>query len=206
MAWYDSVYDATIGAFGQGLKNVGLAGASEADKQKMDRLNAVGAQGQAFGDRAATNYNDLTGMLGGSLNDLRDQAQGKNSVSALQLRQGLQQNLAAQRSYAAGAAPRNAAMAARTGAMQMGRMGYGLAGQQALAGLQERQQAQQAYAQLLGQSRGQDLQGALGGYNAATGAYGGGLNGQQDPTIAGQWAGAVSGAASLLGLGGGGKK
>ena len=65
-------------------------------------------------------------------------------------------------------------MAARTAAMNMGRMSTGLAGQQALAGLQERQQAQKALSDLIMQQRGQDMQVALGSRqnaNAALGAY-----------------------------------
>lgn len=178
--------------------DMGLNGQQPSDKAKQDRLNNVGADGQLFGEQAADNYAAMTGRLNGSLDDLQAQAQGKNSVSALQLSQANQQNLAQQRSMAAGAGPNNQAMAARTGAMQMGRLGSGLAGQQAVAGLQERNQAQQNYGNLLGAARGQDAQAAIGGYNAATGAYGGGLNGEKDPTQIGQWGGAIG---SLFGLG-----
>ncbi len=180
------------------FNKIGLNGASESDEAKMAKLNQVGAGAMGFAGQARDNYGQLTGRLNGSLDQLQALANGQNSVSALQLHQALQQNLANQQSMAAGAAPGNAAMAARTGAMQMGRLGYGLAGQQAVAGLQERNQAAQNYASLLGQSRGQDLQGTLGGFNAASGAYGGGLNGQHDPTIASQWAPIVSGFAGAL--------
>lgn len=168
-----------------------------ADQEKKDRLNAVGASGQQFGDSAAGNYAGLTGRLNGSLDALQAQANGQNSVSAMQLQQGLQQNQAAQRSFAAGASPNNSAAAARTAAMQMGRMGTGLAGQQALAGLQERNQAQQNYASMLGAARGQDMQGALGGYNTATTAYGGGLNGQPTKSSAEKYAPIVAGLAAM---------
>jgi len=184
--------------WGDQMKSMGLNGASESDEDKMRRMNGIGDDARAFGWQANDNYNAMTGRLGGALDDLQATARGQNSVSALQLRQGLQQNQAAQQSMAAGANPNNSAGAARTAAIQMGRLGAGLAGQQAVAGIQERNQAQQAYGNLLGAARGQDLQGTLGGYNAAAGAYGGGLNGQKDPTLAGQWAGAVGG---MFGLG-----
>jgi hypothetical protein len=88
-------------------------------------------------------------------------------------------------------------MAARNAANNMARLGYGLSGQQALAGLQERQQAQQAYANLLGQARGQDVQAAPGGYNTAASSYGGGLNGSREPSNSAQIANAIAGAASV---------
>lgn len=125
-------------------------------------------------------------------------AAGQDSISAEQLRQGLQQNQAAQMSMAAGARPGNAAMAARTAAMNMSRQGMGMSGQAAMAGLQERRdalgaqlgamgagaQAQQGF--MGGQSnlqgaiqqglltgRGQDAQVGLGGQGLAMQGYGG---------------------------------
>lgn len=183
------------------LKALGLNGPSDGDQAKMDRLNAVGEGAMGFAGQAQQNYGNLTGRLNGSLDALQALANGENSVSALQLQQAQQANLAQQRALAASASPQNQAMAARNAAMQMGQLGYGLAGQQALAGLAERNQAQQAYASLLGHARGQDLQGTLGGYGAASGAYGGGLNGQRDPTLAGQLSGAIAGGAKIAGMG-----
>lgn len=113
-------------------------------------------------------------------------AQGMDSISAEQLRQGLEQNIAGQRSMAAGAAPQNAAMAARTAAINAGRMGAGMSGQAAMAGLQERRDAlgaqmgaMQGQGQmqglmqqgLMGQ-RGQNLQAGLGGMQGAMQGYG----------------------------------
>jgi hypothetical protein len=184
--------------WGDQFKGMGLNGASTSDEAKQNRLNGVGDNAQYFANNNADHYLEMNKRLDGSLNDLQAQARGENSVSALQLKQAQQGNLASQRSMAASASPNNSAMAARTAANNMNRQNYGLAGQQAVAGLQERNQAQQNYANMLGGARGQDVQGATGGYNAATGAYGGGLNGQKDPTQAGQWAGAVGG---LFGMG-----
>lgn len=92
---------------------------------------------------------------------LRDLAEGKNSVSAEQLRQGMQQNVSAQRSMAASAAPGNAAMAARTAAVQGARAGYGMSGQAAIAGLQERAQAQQMLNDMILKQRQQELEASL---------------------------------------------
>lgn len=177
---------------------------TDADKAKVQNLNSVGEAGMGFAGQAQQNYNAMTGRLGGALNDLQATAKGRNSIAGEQLRQGMQQGQAAQMSMAAAASPQNAAMAARNAANNMARLSYGLSGQQALAGMQERQQAQQAYAQLLGQARGQDLQGVQAGYNAGLGAYSSGLNGQQSPSFGSQAMGMLAGGAGFLGLGGGG--
>ena len=180
------------------LKDIGLNGNTPGDQQKIDNLNGVGGQAMGFAGDAQGNYNKLSGLGYGALNQLQATANGQNSVSAEQLRQGLQSNLANQQSMAASASPNNAAMAARNAAQNMGRLGYGMAGQQAVAGLAERNQAMSQYGNLLGTLRGQDLQGTLGGFNAATGAYSGGLNGSRDPTLVQQWAPIVAGAAKAL--------
>jgi hypothetical protein len=107
---------------------------------------------------------------------LRRRAMGQDSLSAEQLRQGLQQNIAAQQSMAAGARPSNAAMAARTAAMQTGRLGSALAGQQALAGIQERQSATDSLGNLQLGARGQDANVLLGSRGQAMGGYGNIMN------------------------------
>jgi hypothetical protein len=138
---------------------IGSGDPSNPYRQGLSQLGQQGASGFIQGQNG----------LNASIQDLRNQANGANSVSGQQLQQGLQQNLANQSSMAASASPQNAAMAARNAAMNMGRLGYGLAGQQAIAGQQERNQAQQALGQLqLGQSA-QNLQAGLGGYGAALG-------------------------------------
>ena len=180
------------------LQEIGLGGNTPSDNTKINNLNTVGGQAMGFSGINQGQYNQLGAQGMGALSNLQALANGQNSVSAEQLRQGLQSNLANQQSMAAGASPNNAAMAARNAAQNMGRLGYGMAGQQAVAGLQERNQAQGQYANLLGTLRGQDLQGSLGGLNAATGAYGGGLNGQRDPTLISQWGGPISGAIKAI--------
>lgn len=133
------------------------------DKRDFER-NQVQGQGEAAAGFAGIGEQGFgqTGQRIGTLADmLQRRAMGQDSLSAEQLRQGLQQNLAAQQSMAASASPANAAMAARTAAIQSGRLGSALAGQQATAGIQERAHAQNALGQLLAQKRQQDLAAAL---------------------------------------------
>jgi len=143
-----------------------------AEKRRRNLLYGQAAEAGGEADESYTSYRGLGDRGLGALDYLQGQAQGLNSVSAEQLRQGLQQNMAAQQSMAAGASPQNAAMAARTAAIQSARLGAGLAGQQSIAGLQERQQAQAAYASLLQGLRGQDLSAALGSRQNAMTGYG----------------------------------
>ena len=156
---------------------LGVLGLGSGDPSNPFR-NAQGnnaAQGNAFGNAAAGQYGANQAGINQSIAALQAQANGQNSVSAMQLAQGQQANLAAQQSMAASANPQNAAMAARNAAYNMNSSNYGLSGQQAVAGLQERNQAQSALGQLqLGQS-GQNLQGALGGYGVANQGYGNAL-------------------------------
>jgi hypothetical protein len=146
---------------------------SDSTKQKRNDLNEQGQAAGNFAGQGEWNYGALTNEATAARDQLRRLAEGKDSVSAEQLRQGMQQNVNAQRSMAASAAPQNSAMAARNAAVQMGRAGAGLAGQQAVAGLQERQNASQLYNQMLLQQRGQDLQAALGSRQNAISGYGG---------------------------------
>lgn len=140
----------------------------------VDPSGDVARQGylsNQFAGQGEAGYGAMTREMGHDRDYLRRLMQGQNSVSAEQLRQGLQQNLAAQRSMAASARPGMAPMAARTAAIQGARLGGGLAGQQAVAGLQERNMAASQLAQLnLGQ-RGQDINAALGGRQNALQGY-----------------------------------
>ncbi len=146
----------------------------ESDSTKQQRAD-LNTQGQAASDFATTGQANFRG-LGAEAYDVRDilrrQAMGQDSVTREMLRQGLQSNLSAQRSMAAGASPNNAAMAARTAAMQMGRMGAGMSGQAAIAGMQERQAATKAWMDAVNAQRQQELQAALGSRQTAIGAYG----------------------------------
>lgn len=165
-----------------------------AQKPKQMLLGEVGAA-SGFAGQGEQGYGAMTDELAKQRQFLMDLASGKHSVSAEQLRQGAQQNIAGQRSMAASARPGNAAMAARTAMMNSGRINSGLAGQTALAGLQERQNAQQALAQMnLGQ-RGQDIQVGLGGRGLAMGGLGTILNIPKEPS----WYDKLLGAATGLG-------
>jgi hypothetical protein len=126
-----------------------------------------------FGRGGEEGFRDVGRRMLSTEGRLQRRATGQDSLSAEQLRQGLQQNIAAQRSMAASARPGGQAMAARTAAMQSGRLGAGLAGQQALAGIAERQAAESQLAQLQGQMRAQELQAALASRGAALQGYGG---------------------------------
>lgn len=149
-----------------------------AEKEAAERARLYGnVQGQAgaaskFAGQGEQGFGQLgteSAALRGQLGDI---ASGKLSQSKEVLRQGLQQNLAAQQSMAASARPQNAAMAARTAMMGAGRLGAGLSGQQALASIAERQGAMQSLGNMLGQQRGLELQAALGSRGQALQGYG----------------------------------
>lgn len=177
----NNAVQATGGALGV-LNNFATSPDAALEAQRKRLLQQQAQSAGNFADVATGNYQNLGNQGYGALAGLQATANGQNSVSAEQLRQGLMQRQAQMQSMAAGAAPRNAAMAARTAMIQSNAAGAGLAGQQAVAGLQERQQAQQAYGGLLQGLRGQDLQGSLGGRNAAIQGYGAANAGQPAPS------------------------
>ena len=153
-------------------------------EQRQGLLN-MGQTGQA-------DYSRLGGALDTEAERLRRQANGEDSLSAEQLRQGLQQNVAAQRSMAAGASPQNAAMAGLMASRNAMVAGAGLAGQQATAGIQERQAASDALGRMLLQQRQQEQQNAQFGYgNIKPGA-----------SWLDRFGGAVQAGAQIAGLGG----
>lgn len=146
-------------------------------------IRGIADESLAFGRLGQEGYRDTTSKMRRAVSGLERLARGRDSFSAEQLRQSLGQTLAAQQSMAAGARPANAAMAARTAAVQMGRQQAGLAGQQALAGIAERTAAQQALGQLLSTQRGQDIGVAQGGMSTALS----GLQGLPQPPNNMQW-------------------
>jgi len=154
------------------------------DKQgNLQSLNEQSGLAGGFADSSQGRFGTLGEALGGETDYLRKVARGEESVSRMQLGQALQKNQAAQQSMAAGARPGNAAMAARNAAMNAGRQGAGLAGQQAVAGIQERQQAQRALTDALMQQRQQELSATQGARGQAIGGYGTGFSGaMQQPT------------------------
>lgn len=146
---------------------------SASAKDQRRSLDETGLASNQFAEYNQGGYQALTEEARAQREALRRIASGQDSISREQLRQGLQQNVAAQRSMAASAAPQNAAMAARTAAINAGRMGMGMSGQAAIAGLQEQRAAQEALNRMILEQRQQDLQGALGSRQNAISAYGG---------------------------------
>jgi hypothetical protein len=162
------------GAYKAGKKLVNWAtkeGAGAAEQR--DNLGNQGGMASWFADQGQAGFGALGAESQGLRQMLAAQARGENSVVSEQLRQGLQSNVAAQRSMAASAAPQNAAMAARQAAINAGRMGMGLSGQAATARIQEQQAAQKTLGELLMQQRQQELQAALGSRQNAISGYGG---------------------------------
>ncbi len=143
------------------------------EKERRRLLFEQAAKSGGFADQGQTGFGQLGQQGNANIAGLQRLANGQDSITAEQLRQGLAQNQAQQMSMAAGASPQNAAGAARLAAIQMGRQGAALSGQQAIAGLQERAQAQGQLASAIQGLRGQDLQAALQGRQSAIAGYGG---------------------------------
>lgn len=168
---YQKILD-PAGVFSPG----GMFGPAAVNPQDVATRKAMALQANQAAMFANENQGNYSGVDTNNLNQsrqyLQDLASGKNSVAAEQLRQGLQSNLAAQSSMAAGASPQNSAMAARNAANNSARLGYGMSGQQAIAGLAERNQAQQQLTGLDLGRRQQDLTGALQSRDTAIHGYG----------------------------------
>jgi hypothetical protein len=168
-----------------------------AGQQQRNALQQNATTQGLYGGQFAGNYSQNQNGINNTAGMLQSLAQGNNSVSAEQLRQGLQQGQAQQMSMAAGAAPQNQAMAARNAMLNSGNLASGMMGQQAMAGLQERQGALNALSQLqLGQSQ-QNMQGALGMYQGANQGYGTQL--QYPATTWGPMVGSMIGGAAAAG-------
>ena len=128
---------------------------------QVDPNNDLTAQSRAagfFANRAQQGY----GNLGTEGDQLRAQIAGRPSVSAEQLRQGLQQQYGMQQSMAASARPGSAPMAARSAMLNAGRASTAMSGQAAVARMQEQQMRDQQLAQMIANQRQQELQAALG--------------------------------------------
>lgn len=149
---------------------------TDQSQQATDQIanqNDQGNRSSDFADTGQQGFGQLGTEAAAQRAALQRLATGQDSYSAEQLRQGLGQNVAAQRSMAAGGAPSSAPMMAMIASQNAARLGSGLAGQQALAGIAERQAAQKALADMILQQRQQDLQAALQGRATAVNAYGG---------------------------------
>lgn len=147
---------------------------ADAEKQRKAQLYGQAEAAGNFANTGETGYGKLGWESALARDALRDQATGKTSVTGDLLRQGLAQQVAQQRSMAAGAAPSMQAMAARTAMMNANRANTAFAGQQAMAGLQERMAAQKALADAIAQQRALEAQVALGSRQTATQGYGAG--------------------------------
>lgn len=146
---------------------------SESARQQREDVNRQGNRASDFADQGQLGYAALSEEGRRSREFLRDQAMGRNSIAAEQLRQGLQQQQAQFQSMAAGGPASSAPMMARTAMLGAGRAGSAMAGQAAMAGLAERAAAQRAWADAIAGARGQDLQASLGSRQNAIGAFGG---------------------------------
>lgn len=203
MGFWDTVKRVGLGAATGGLSEVYRYGkdkigklddeSASAQQQRAD-LNQQGQAAGAFAGLGEQGFQQLGAEAQQSRDFLRRLASGEESLSKEQLRQGLQQNVAAQRSMAASALPQNAAMAARTAANNMGRLGAGMSGQAAMAGIAERQAAQQALAQMIMQQRQQDLQAAINSRGNAINAFGGIT---PEKSWLDKWGGAIASGAAL---------
>lgn len=151
----------------------GITDESQSTKDQRANLFDQGNRASDFADQGQGEYGQLGTEAAAQREALRRLALGQDSLSAEQLRQGLATNVAAQRSMAAGASPQNAVMAARTAAIQSARLGSGFAGQQAMAGIAERNAAQKALTDAILAQRNQATNVALGSRQNATTAYGG---------------------------------
>lgn len=167
---------ATNEGFRDQLGNFGksILGGDETE-ETIRRRKLLEEQAQRSSDFAGRGEIEF-GKLGNESQGVRDRlsrlASGQDSISQMQLNQARQANLNAQRSLASSAGPGNAAMAARNAALNMGRANYGMSGQQALAGIQERNSANEALGAMLAQQRQMELQASLQGRQNAMQGYG----------------------------------
>ena len=183
----DKIWNATVG------DNPGEAG----EQQRKNLLYGQAGAAGGFADQQQGAFQQNQNVSQANINALQGQANGQNSVSAEQLRQALARNQATQMSMAAGAAPQNAAGAARTAAIQSARLGAGMAGQQAVAGLAERNQAQQALTGAIGQYGSQALQATQGARGQAIQGYGAGNAGQPEKSWLEKYGPAIQSGAAL---------
>lgn len=176
MGFFDDAWNATGGAILTPAYNA-VSGAmdSPGDAQEADRKKLLAEQANRaghFAGQGETGFRSFNTNMDAYRQGLQRLASGQDSLSREQLRQGLQQNLAAQQAMAASANPNNAAMAARSAANNMARSGYGMSGQAAMAGIQERNAANQLLGGALTNQGNMNLQAALQSRQNAMQGYG----------------------------------
>lgn len=165
----------------------------EEERQRKELLLDQANKAGGFADSGEKEFGELGAESAGARAALLRRANGEDSLSAEQLRQGLQQQVAQQRSMAASAQPGSGPMAARTAAIQSGRASSAMSGQAAMAGIAERAAAQKAYADFLQQQRQQALNATLGGRGTAVQGYGSGNVGAPEKSAAEKFGPAIMG-------------
>lgn len=168
------------------------------EKQRKEQLYGQAQHAGNFANQGETGYGQLSWEAAMERDRLRRLANGQDSMAGEQLRQGMQQNVAAQRSMAAGAAPGSAPMAARTAANNMARLGYGMSGQQAMAGIAERSAYAKALNDSIAAQRGQDINVALGSRGNALQGYGAGNSGTPEKSALEKYGPAVLGGIAMM--------
>ncbi len=170
MPEYDPYYPGQSGRQGRGR------GRNDEELSKPGSAYGPGSGGPggSWADQLGSNWQDKSGKGGlerysdridTGLGRLDDWASGKNSVAMEQLKQALGQNVAREQSFAA-TGRGNQALQQRQASQNIGGLRSGLAGQGALAGLQERAMANQQLMQALMGLRGQEVQMKLPGAQA----------------------------------------
>lgn len=202
MGWDDWAFGIpTVGGYNAVKYGINKLTDSPGDAQEAARKKLLEEQAAAagnFADYGEGGVQSLGGQMDTARQQFLDQATGKLSYSKEALRQGLMQNQAAQRSMAASASVRNGPMAALAGAQNAARLGSGMAGQSALAGIAEQQGAAKLYADATAQQRQQDLQAALQSRANATSGYGAGNAGVPEKSFAEKYGPTlISGAAAF---------
>jgi hypothetical protein len=147
VAWYDAINPWAGRDVGQ-KADYGLPG--YADRAAGLQRAYQGAYGPDRQSSFRGGQQDLVGRL-------QRMASGEDSQSRAELQRSYGQATANQLGLAASARPGQGPMAARLAAQNVGRMQAGMAGDQALAGIAERNAATGQLAGVLGQARGQDI-------------------------------------------------
>lgn len=175
----------------------GDPGADAEAKRKQALYGQAGAAGN-FAQAQQGQFRANQAQQQQNIYGLQQYANGNQSVSAEQLRQATANNQAQQMSMAAaaGGTP-NAAAAARTAAIQSSRLGAGLAGQQAVAGIQERQSAQTGLANALSSYGNQALSATQGARGQAIQGYGAQDSGQPQQSWLSKYGPSILGAAAV---------
>lgn len=204
LSWKDVFVPGSTAA-GTLIKKAGEPGGLLPEEERRRKLleEQAGKAGD-FADYGEGGFRGLSTAADNNRALLEAHATGKDSFSRETLRQGLEQNLNNQRSFAASASPANAAMAARTAMTNMGRANAGMAGQAALADIAERQAFAKALADATLQQRQQELQAALGSRGNAITALGGGNPFERDKSWIEKFGPAIAAGAGLAMKGGGG--